>query len=64
MIFFGSDDFTVSCIRVKPEREIMEALRLQNTQPLYLKPDDIKAAGDMIIVDITKDELTTFPGAA
>ena len=42
----------------------MEALRLQNTQPLYLKPDDIKAAGDMIIVDITKDELTTFPGAA
>lgn len=64
MIFFGSDNFTVSCIRVKPEREIMETLRLHSTQPLYLKPGDIKAAGDMIIVDITKDELTTFPSAA
>ena len=64
MIFFGSEDLTVACIRVKPERELVETLKLHHLQPLYLKTHDIKAAGDMIIVDITKEELTTFPGDA
>ena len=64
MIFFGSEDLTVACIRVKPERELVETLKLHHLQPLYLKTHDIKAAGDMIIVDITKEELTSFPGDA